>query len=419
VTQAAAVDLAPWIADYERYLSAHGFKGRSHSLRLKYLRCFQRFIQSQGLVALEDFLPEQTAEFIDYWIQHYPGARTSPGFTGKSRFQPQHHQALQHSLRAFFRWANSTGCLRRDPLAWQRPVRKIYSFPEVAEYLHFCKEHKGLAENSLLQIELFVRRFDQFLCSVELTAWNQLHSSHIDLFVRRQAAHNIGRIQRIHSILRGLFRYLFSLGRVDRDWAAAIVSPRRYHLARTPRALSTEQVLGLLASIERRQAGRKRDFAVILMAASLGVRASEIAALCLEDIDWQNAVVRFPPVKSRNFLYLPLSVPLLEAMADYLEHERPAGSPYRNVFLRLKAPLQPLTPDAVSKLIAKRMRLAGISATGHQLRHAFASALLRSGTPYSTLQELLGHADFTSTQVYTKIDLLQLQEVADNDGENY
>lgn len=413
------MDLTHWIAAYEVHLASHGYKAGGVSRTLKYLRCFAQFIQSKGLGAPEEFLPEQMAEFADYWVHHYPCARTVYGFTGKSGLQLHHHQALQYSLRAFFRWANTSGRMPRNPLALPLPVRKIYAFPEAAEYLQFCKQHKGLAQNSLDQIELFVYRFDQFLRCQHLSGWSAIRSDHIDLFTRQQASHNIGRIRRIHSILRGLFRYLFSLGHVDRDWAAAIVSPRRYRLDRTPRALSPEQVLRLLGSIDRRQPGRKRDFAIVLMAASLGVRASEIAALLLEDIDWKDAVVRFPPIKSKNFLYLPLSRPLLEALTDYLESERPADSPYRNVFLRLKAPLQPLTPAGISGLIAKKMRLAGIQATGHQLRHAFANELLRSGASFSTLQELLGHADFTSTQVYTKIDLVQLREVADNDGEDF
>jgi site-specific recombinase XerC len=155
----------------------------------------------------------------------------------------------------------------------------------MADYLHFCEEHKGLAKNSCVQIERFVRRFDQFLHSVGLTAWNRLQSNHIDLFVSQQASHNIGRIQLIHAVLRGLLRYLFSLGRLDRDWASALRSPRRYQLAHTPRAVTVDQILHLLRSVDRSHRGGKRDLAIILLAASLGVRASEIAALSLEHFD--------------------------------------------------------------------------------------------------------------------------------------
>ena len=412
------MDLTPWIADYASYLESHGYARKTIGLRLQHLSCLKRFVEARDLKTLEEFDPQLASDFIDYWMAHQPGARPSRGGNHKSRFEPHHHMPIQYSLRCFFRWAHSTGRLQRNPFPLTPPVRGGYFFPEMADYLRFCEEHKGLAKDSWRQYELFVRRFDQFLRSVPLTAWNQLQSSHIDLFVRQQASHNIRRIQLIHSALRGLFRYLFSLGRLDRDWASALLSPRRYSLARTPRAVPVEQVLHLLRSIDRERRGGKRDFAIILMAASLGVRASEIAALSLEHLDWVQAVVSFPPIKSKNVLPLPLSRPLIEALADYLKNERPADSPYRNVFLSLNPPFSPLSPAAVSCLISRRMRRAGIRGSGHGLRHAFASELLRSGVSFSTLQELLGHSHFSSTQVYTKIDLVQLREVANNDAED-
>ena len=412
-----ALDLIPWINDYVTYMGTHGYASLTIGWRLKHLLCLNRFVAARGLQTLEEFGPALAGDFTDYWARQ-PGAKTSAGFRQKSRFEPHHHLAVQYSLHCFFRWAHAAGRLQHNVFPLQPPVRGGYFFPEVADYLRFCQEHKGLADNTWRQIELFMRRFDQFLSAVPLTAWNQLRSQHIDLFVRQQASHNTRRIQLIHSVLRGLFRYLFSLGRLDRDWAAALFSPRRYHLAHTPRALTVEQVLRLLQSIDRQRRGGKRDFAVILMAASLGVRASEIAALRLEHLDWAQAAVSFPAVKGQNVLRMPLSGPLIEALADYLKSERPAGSPYRNVFLRLLSPCAPLTPNSVSSLCARRLLLAGIRGGGHGLRHAFASELLRCGTGFSTLQELLGHSHLSSTQVYTKIDLIQLREVAQNDAED-
>lgn len=412
------MDLVRLIADHEAYLKSHGYASRTIDLRLKHLSCLSRFVEATGLKTLEAFDPELASDFTDYWVHHQPWAKSSKGFRKKLRFGPHHHIAVQYSLHSFFRWAYGAGRLQRNVFPLKPPVRGKYSFPEVADYLRFCEQHKGLAKNSLVQIELFVRRFDQFLCSVPLTAWNQLQSRHIDLFVRQQASRNIGRIQRVHKVLRGLFRYLFSFGRLERDWASALLSPRRYCLARTPRALAVEQVLHLLRSIERGRRGGRRDLAIILLAASLGVRASEIAKLMLQDLDWTQAVVAFPAIKSKNLLQMPLSRPLIETLADYLKNERPARSPHRNVFLRLTPPFEPLTWSSVSLLIARRMRQAGIKASGHNLRHGFASEVLRSGVSFSTLQELLGHSHFSSTQVYTKIDLNQLREVANNDAED-
>ena len=412
------MDIAPWIADFETYLQSNGYASRGIDCRLKHLSCLNRFIEARGLKALESFGPELASDFIDYWIHHHPKSQKNRGFRSKSRFEPHHNQELQFSLRSFLRWAHATGRLQHNAFPLTPPVGGGYFFPEITDYLRFCEEHKGLAKNSWRQAELFVRRFDQFLHSSGLTSWDRLETHHIDLFVSQQASHNIRRIQRIHAVLRGLLRYLFSLGRLDRDWASALRSPRRYQLAHTPRTLTIDQILHLLRSVDRSQRGGKRDLAIILMAASLGVRASEIAALGLDDFDWAQALVSFPAVKSKNALSLPLSRFLIEALADYLKNERPAGSPYRNAFLRLRPPFGPLTARSISNLIAQRMRRAAIRGSGHWLRHAFASELLRSGVSFSTLQELLGHSAWSSTQVYTKIDLVQLREVANNDAEN-
>lgn len=413
------MDLQPWIDEYMTYLKAHGYATGTQAHRLKHLRALERFVRARAMDSLEQFTPQHTAAFLASWVRHQPWAKPSTGLKRPSRFRPHHHIALQYSLRSFFRWAHANGRLQNDPFPWRPPVRGSYRFPQVAEYLRFLQDHKGLAPNSLLQIELFVRRFDQFLEARQVKDWRQLQVQHFDQFLRQQASHNIGRIQRIHKILRGFCRYLFSLGYLDRDWATALRSPPHYRFARTPRALTPLQVLRLLQHLDRRSPGGKRDFAILLMAASLGVRASEIAALRLQDLNWKQALVRFPPLKSRHFLHLPLSGPLIKALSDYLRHERPAHTPYRHVFLRLTAPCQPLTARSVAIVMARRMQQAGIPASGHQLRHAFASELLRTGTPFSTLQELLGHSHFSSTQVYTKIDLTQLREVADNDAEDY
>jgi site-specific recombinase XerD len=411
------VDHAPWIADYDAYLKSNGYAVRIVRSRLKHLRSLVRFAESRGMNTLEEFGPNLVGDFIAYWVRHQPWARTSRGFRRKSRYRPRHHIAIHYSLHCFFRWAYSTGCLQRDVFPLRPAVRGNYFFPEVSGYLRFCEEHKGLAKNSMLQIELFLRRFDQFLDDHKVRAWSELTIDHIDLFVRQQASRNIKRIQRVHKVLRGLFRYLFSTGRVERDWAPALISPRRFHLAHTPRALAAAQVLHLLRSIDRTKRGGRRNFALILMAASLGVRASELAALRLEHLDWARAVVTFPPVKGKRFLRLPLSRPLIEALADYLKYERPSGSSCRNVFVGLTPPFGPLRPGSTAFVIARNMHRAGIRSSGHQLRHAFARELLRTGTSLTTLQELLGHSQISSTQPYTKIDLLPLREVADNDAE--
>jgi site-specific recombinase XerD len=188
------MDLSAWIADYTAYLKAHGYASCTLSRRLKYLRGLERFVVRQEMNSLEAFTPHHTPAFVAYWVRHEPGARPSPGLKCRSRFfKPHHHIALQYSLRSFFRWAHATGRLESDPFPLRVPVRGPYHFPQVTDYLRFLKEHKDLAKNSLVQIELFVRRFDQFLRAHQVSNWHQLQVHHLDQFVRQQASYSIGR----------------------------------------------------------------------------------------------------------------------------------------------------------------------------------------------------------------------------------
>jgi len=415
----AVLNLAAWITDYQAYLESTGYAGATIISRMKHLSCLLAFVNARGLKSLEEFRPELAIDFTDYWVRHQPYAKPGKDALKKSRFKPHHHNEIQYSLHCFFRWAHSTGRLQHNVFPLMSPVRGNYFFPEVADYLHFCQQHKGLARNSLIAIEIFLRRFDGFLHSRKVKHWDEMQMHHIDLFIRQQADKNIKRIRRIQSVLRGLFRYLFSLNLVNRDWALALHAPRQYHLAHVPRTIPADQVIRLLHSIDRNRPGGKRDFAMILMAASLGVRANELANLCLEDLDWKKGAVCFKQSKNGKLLWMPLSGPLIGALASCLQNERHKNSISRNIFLRLHAPWEPLTPSGISGAIRKRMRAAQISGSGHQLRHSFAGELLRIGVNFSILQELLGHSHITSTQIYTKIDLNQLREVAESDGENY
>jgi len=136
--------LALWIADYATYLDTGGYTVRTIGLRLKHLSYLNRFLESRGLKTLEEFGPELTSDFIDYWVSHHPTAKKIAGFRGKSRFEPNHHRNVQFSLRCFFRWAHETGRLQRNTFPLAPPVRGNYFFPEIADYLQFCREHKGL-----------------------------------------------------------------------------------------------------------------------------------------------------------------------------------------------------------------------------------------------------------------------------------
>jgi site-specific recombinase XerD len=181
-----------------------------------------------------------------------------------------------------------------------------------------------------------------------------------------------------------------------------------------PRAIAPDQVRRLLARIDRHTAVGRRDYAILLLLARLGLRSSEVAFLELEDIDWKDGSLSVRGKGGRR-LQLPLPADVGEAIVAYLRHGRPPSSS-RRVFLRARAPLRGfLGQSAVGTIVRHALLRAGIDAptTGaHQFRHGLATEMLRHGASLGEIGELLGHRSPETTKIYTKVDLDALRSLA-------
>lgn len=181
-----------------------------------------------------------------------------------------------------------------------------------------------------------------------------------------------------------------------------------------PRGIAPDQVRHLLARINRRTAVGRRDYAIVLLLARLGLRSSEVVFLELDDIDWKDGSLSVHGKGGRR-LQLPLPADVGEAIVAYVRDGRPPSSS-RRVFLRAKAPLRGfLGPSAGGSIVRHVLRRAGIDAptTGaHQFRHGLATEMLRHGASLSEIGELLGHRSPETTKIYTKVDLDALRTLA-------
>jgi site-specific recombinase XerD len=158
----------------------------------------------------------------------------------------------------------------------------------------------------------------------------------------------------------------------------------------------------------------KRDYAMLSLITTYGLRASEIVTLKLEDIGWRENQLKIFQCKTATPLLLPLTDTIGEAILDYLRQGRPSVS-YREIFVRHRAPSGTLKPTAVSEVFQSWARRSGlpISFQGtHCLRHSYAVHLLRQGTSLKTIGDLLGHQDFESTCVYLRLNIEDLRTVA-------
>jgi site-specific recombinase XerD len=181
-----------------------------------------------------------------------------------------------------------------------------------------------------------------------------------------------------------------------------------------PRAISTKQVQQLLISIDRSTAIGRRDFAILLLLARLGLRASEVAFLELNDINWEAGTVR---VKSKGGIHneFPLSQEVGKSIAAYLRDGRPLSAS-RRVFLRAKAPIDGFRGvSSVSCIVRHALIRADINTPtygAHQFRHGLATEMLRQGASLGEIGDVLGHRHPQTTKIYTKVDIEALRTLA-------
>jgi integrase len=194
--------------------------------------------------------------------------------------------------------------------------------------------------------------------------------------------------------------------------AVAVPSVAGWSLSSLPKALGRDQVAALLTSCDRATSTGCRDFAILTLLVRLGLRAGEVAALALDDIDWRRGEISVRG-KGRRHDRLPLPGDVGQAIVDYLRHARPGTAHGRTVFVRAQAPHRALTSNAVTTLVAIAGRRAGIGLIGaHRLRHTAATAMLHAGGSLTEIGQVLRHRRVLTTAVYAKVDRQALRLVA-------
>jgi site-specific recombinase XerD len=224
---------------------------------------------------------------------------------------------------------------------------------------------------------------------------------------RETLQHVIGRI-------RGFLRFLVFRGTIRGGCEPQIDTPRCYRLERLPRSLPWETVRALLNGIDRTRTTGLRDYAMLFLIATYGLRACEIVALTLDSIEWRTQVLRVPARKRAPARVLPMTDDAATVLIDYLRHARPYHSTHRELFLRARGPSSRLKPTAVSNVFQTHVKRSGLPIAfrgPHCLRHAYAVHLLRQGTSLKTIGDLLGHRTAESTCVYLRLAVSDLRAV--------
>jgi len=317
----------------------------------------------------------------------------------------QDNRSLAATVRILERYFDEVGIL--PPALPGSHVEKT-----VAEYQTFLCQVRGFAPSTLNSHGRTALAFSEHVGGeVGLT---NLTLAQIENFVR-VTSNRVGRatLQHVVSELRSFLRFLSARDRAPTGLDAHIDTPCVYRNERLPRALPWETVQALLGSIDRSTPLGLRDYAMLSLITTYGLRSSEVVGLKLEDIGWRAARLCVPQRKTASPLLLPLTNDIGEILVEYLQRGRPTVR-CREVFVRHRAPSGALKPTAVTEVFQAWSRRSGLEIPfqgPHCLRHSYAVHLLHLGTSLKTIGDLLGHRSAESTCVYLRLAVDDLRDV--------
>lgn len=386
--------LADHLGSFTECISEQGYAANSLWQRVHLAACFSSWLGKQG-IGLRSISSDHPAQYLRYRARRVRPTRSDVA-------------ALRHLL----------GFLRRAKLirAPKAPSRRITPVERcVHGFARYLREERALAKVTIPNYLGFIQSFLSHHFGNRTVQLGRLRTQDIVRFVQREAPRlHLKRAKLLTTALRSFLQYARYRGDVRLDLAAAVPTVANWSMTSIPRAIPPEQVDQLLASVERHSPIGRRDYAILLLLARLGLRSSEVLLLELDDIDWETG--RFSVrAKGGKHTELPLPHDVGKAIAEYLRYGRPTSGS-RRVFLRGKAPIRGfLGPSAIGSLVRNALKRAGVTAPtngAHQFRHALATQMLRHGASLTEIGEVLGHRSPETTKIYAKVDLDALRLLA-------
>lgn len=377
------------IADgFDDWLSVSGFARGSRVLSIHLLPIVDRDLRRRGI---DEVAKLSHAVLDDCW-----------------KCLKKRHPCRSGTVHTLERYLVANGLLVDD-----RQAAATQSSNLSNEYTDHLREVRGFAASTVSSHRRTVQGFLQHLGDTHV-APRAIRATNIESYIAN-AGKRLSRASLQHEVaaLRGFLRFLSTDGRAPAGLDSQIDTPRLYRLEKLPRALPWPTVRALLQSIDAKSPMGLRDYAMFLLIATYGLRASEIVAITLEDIHWRQRILRIHQRKTSSPLELPLTNEVLSALVKHLKRT-PPPTPYRRVFLRMRAPMGVLKPTAVTEAFQALVRKSGLSIPyqgPHCLRHSYALHLLKNGTPLKTIGDILGHRTAESTSMYLRLATGDLREV--------
>jgi site-specific recombinase XerD len=384
--------LEGFAAGFAVELQAVGYQRVPVVFQLQLMAHASRWLEEEGLLARA-----LTSEVVERFL----AARRAAGYAN-------HVTARAMSpLVAYLR-----GLGVAPPPSSRAPVGAVEEL--LVEYREYLAVERGLTADTIEGYVLAVRSFlegrDSGANELELSGLTA--ADVIGFVVARCPTQSRGAAKMTVTALRSLLGFLHLRGMVGESLVGAVPSTASWRLSGLPRALEPEQVDALLGSCERESSSGQRDFAILTMLSRLGVRAGEVAALTLENVDWHAGELVIVG-KGRRSERLPLPVDVGEAIVAYLQAGRPVTAQDRCLFVRVRAPHHGLTTGGVTQVVVSAARRAGLGQIhAHRLRHSAATRMLRAGAGLEEIGQVLRHRAVLTTAIYAKVDRDALRQLA-------
>lgn len=393
---------------------------REHMVRLgyerRYRRRFDRTWRKFSEFAAHRGIDTLSVDLTEAFLLH--GGVGSSNTAGVPESEQQHRMRAMRYLLEF----EQHGCFQRRRSGADVCLPDALA-PVLERFVRFCIEDLRVSSRTIRVRRRRVATFLMFLASHGALDVRSIGVESVSGFLS-SLGHLMPRtLATVVSDLRVFLRFLAMEGMAPPTLVECIPRIRACKDQRIPDVWRPEDVAALLGAIDRGSPIGKRDYAIVLLAARLGMRVSDIRDLRLEDLHWEEARIERVQAKTGVPIVLPLSEEIGEALIAYLRDGRPTTA-RREVFLRHLAPFEPFgSDDNLHHIVTSYRRRAGIelprhSQKGlHSLRHTVATRLLEAGVALETISGVMGHISPESTRIYTKVDITGLRSAALDLGE--
>lgn len=395
------------IETYVEWLADQGYGTKTVWHRVPVVSAFAEFARQRGARAVAD-LPAHVEAFVAERVErHRRALRGTPERPMAKEVRGPVEQMLSVVLPGFERSG--------------RPHLDLPFVDAVPGFFAYLVDERGLRPASVLSYRHHLDRFEAYLRRVGVKDIQELSPTILSAFVAERSGAGLAKttVREGCGVLRVFLRYAHRQGVLPHDLSNTVGWPQAYRLSSIPRSISWDDVNRVLGGVDRRTPCGKRDYAILLLLVTYGLRGREVAALTLDDIDWKRERLAIPERKAGHSTAFPLSATVGEALVAYLREGRPETSD-RHVFFRAMAPLRPLGPAAVSGCARHYLLKAGIDVPrpgSHTLRHSAVQRLVDADFSLKTIGDFVGHRSARSTEIYAKVAVESLREVALGDGE--